>query len=294
MDLFSQPRFAGKPLRFQFSRALKPFAAVVVTAAFLAPVLPVRADTPSPEEKADALFSGLIHAGDAGAAVLVAQNGKIVFEKGYGLADREQPTAVTTKTIFRIGSITKQFTAAAILKLEEEGKLSVKDKLSKYVPDFPRGNAVTLHQLLTHTSGIANYTEKPGFMLLATNAVAIGDLIKLFKNDPYDFHKNGQTMNAQKLEDLVAAKVDPAVYDSLVGKYDYGQGKAIMTMTREGNRLFAQLPGQPKYEIFPESETEFFWKAVNAQVSFVKDKNGKVIKAIHHQHGQTFDAPKIE
>ena len=99
----------------------------------------------------------------------------------------EQHAAVTTKTIFRIGSITKQFTAAAILKLEERGKLDVNDKLSKYIPDFPRGDEVALHHLLTHTSGIPNYTEKPGFMLLVTNPIAIEDLIKSFKNDPYDF-----------------------------------------------------------------------------------------------------------
>jgi hypothetical protein len=93
---------------------------------------------------------------------------------------------------------------------------------------------------------------------------------------------------------LAEAKVDPARYDSLVGKYDYGNGQAIMTVTREGGRLFAQLTGQPKFEIFPKSETEFFWKVVDAQVTFVKDDKGKVTKAIHHQGGRTFDAPKLE
>ena len=67
-----------------------------------------------------------------------------------------------------------------------------------------------------------------------------------------------------------------------------------MTVTSEGGRLFAQLTGQPKFEIFPKSETEFFWKVVDAQVTFVKDEKGKVTKAIHHQGGQTLDAPKME
>ena len=67
-----------------------------------------------------------------------------------------------------------------------------------------------------------------------------------------------------------------------------------MTVTREGKLLFAQLSGQPKFEIFPRSETEFFWKVVDAQVTFVKDEKGKVTKAIHHQGGRTFDAPKME
>ena len=117
------------------------------------------AETPS--EKADAFLAELIEPKDAGLAVLVAQNSKILFEKGYGLADRERTIPVTPQTIFRIGSMTKQFTSSAILKLQEEGKLSVDDKLSKYIPDFPRGKGVTLRELLTHTSGIHDYSPKP-------------------------------------------------------------------------------------------------------------------------------------
>lgn len=67
-----------------------------------------------------------------------------------------------------------------------------------------------------------------------------------------------------------------------------------MTVTREGDHLFAQLTGQPKFEIFPKSETEFVWRVVNAQVTFVKDQNGKVIKVVHDQAGQKFDAPRME
>lgn len=91
--------------------------------------------------------------------------------------------------------------------------------------------------------------------------------------------------------------VDPAVYDSLLGKYNYGED-GMLTVTRKGNHLFAQLTGRRKYEIFPKSETdhemEFFWKVVDAQVTFVTDTTGKVTKAVHHQDGQTIDAPKIQ
>jgi hypothetical protein len=73
----------------------------------------------------------------------------------------------------------------------------------------------------------------------------------------------------------------------------YGNG-AVLTVTRDGDHLFAQLTGQPKYEIFPKSDSEYFWKVVDAQVTFVKDAAGKVTKAIHHQNGRTFDAPKIQ
>jgi hypothetical protein len=107
-------------------------------------------------------------------------------------------------------------------------------------------------------------------------------------------HQNGTVINAPRLEDLQEAKVDPASYDAIVGKYDYGEGTSILTVTREGDHLFAQLTGQPKFEIFPASPSKFFWKVADAQVEFVKNDQGKVTKAIHHQGGRTFDAPKME
>ncbi|MBK9014969.1 MAG: serine hydrolase [Saprospiraceae bacterium] len=88
-------------------------------------------------------------------SVLVAQNGKILVEEGYGMADREAKKPQTAQTVFSIGSITKQFTAAAIMKLESMGKLSTNDKLSQYFPKAPKDKAdITLHQLLTHTAGL--------------------------------------------------------------------------------------------------------------------------------------------
>ena len=107
------------------------------------------------------------------------------------------------------------------------------------------------------------------------------------------FHKIGLDVNAPKTKNITDAKVDPVVYDSLAGKYDYAES-GVLTVTREGNHLFAQLTGQPKFEIFPKSETEYYWKVVDAQITFVKDATGKVTKAIHHQDGQTIDAPKIQ
>jgi hypothetical protein len=123
---------------------------------------------PVPAKLVDSLFEHTVQTNGPGAAVLVARDGKILFQKGYGMADIEHHAPVTPETKFRIGSITKQFTAAAILKLQEQGKLSVEDKLSKYFPDFPRGDEVRLRHLLTHTSGIHSYTDKPDFMQKVT------------------------------------------------------------------------------------------------------------------------------
>lgn len=88
-----------------------------------------------------------------------AKHGEILFSKAYGLANLETGAAATTTGACRIGSVTKQFTAAAILLLAEDGKLSIDDRLSKFVPDFPRAADITLRQMLGHTSGLGNYTD---------------------------------------------------------------------------------------------------------------------------------------
>lgn len=87
--------------------------------------------------------------------ILVAKDGRIILNHGYGLANRESKLANTTETVFAIGSLTKQFTAAAILQLEADGKLSTQDFISKYLGDSPTDKAgITIHHLLTHTSGL--------------------------------------------------------------------------------------------------------------------------------------------
>jgi CubicO group peptidase (beta-lactamase class C family) len=443
-----------------------------------------REPLPPAEKLAEGLFS-LIKADSPGAAVLVARDGKVLFEKGYGLTDVERRTSITPDTKFRIGSISKQFTAAAILKLAEAGKLKVEDKLSQFIPDYPRGGEVTIHHLLTHTSGIHSYTSKPDFLKTVTTGVKPEEHIRSFKDDPYDFNPgekwlynnsgyfllgylvekvSGQTYGEYlrrtffeplgmkdtgvhqagagleneatgymfeggafkkaldwdmsraggagalystvrdlhrwnealfagkvlKESSLKAAftpvrtagedasqpkesgygygwgiqelrglqeighggglhgfashllrlpgknftvavlanclppppgvepgalaheiaeiylgdqlapreipKVDAAVagkaLEAIAGRYDYGG--AILTVTREGDKVFAQLTGQPKFQIFPKSETEFFWKVVEAEVKFVKNEKGAVTKAVHRQGGQTIEAPRIE
>lgn len=127
---------------------------------------------------------------DFSGTVLVSQNGSIIYEKSFGLANREWSVSNSSQTRYRICSLTKQFTAAAVLKLEEQGKLSVSDKLSKYFPDYPKGDEVTLHMLLNHTSGIKNVGEIPEWFKidpkLPTEKMK-DTLIAAFKNKPYDF-----------------------------------------------------------------------------------------------------------
>ena len=120
-----------------------------------------RHSTPDP---VSAILAEIASNDAPGVAVLVARDGKVLLSHGFGMADLSHDVPISATTKFRIGSITKQFTAAAILKLQEDGRLSVSDKLSKFFPDFPRGDEVTIRHLLTHTSGIKSFTSKPDFL----------------------------------------------------------------------------------------------------------------------------------
>ena len=119
--------------------------------------------------------------------VLVMQKGKAIYRKAFGMADREWGVANTVNTKYRIGSVTKQFTAVCILQLAEQGKLSLDDKLSKYIPDYPKGDSITTHMLLNHTSGIQNYTNIPEFWPKAVLPLSHDSMIALFKNKPLNF-----------------------------------------------------------------------------------------------------------
>lgn len=442
---------------------------------------------PPKEKLADAIFSRVIKGESPGATALVAQDGRIVYQKAFGYASLEHLAPITLDTKFRIGSITKQFTASAILKLQEKGKLSVNDKLSKFIPDFPRADEVTIHHLLTHTSGIHSYTNSPEFIKYAPVKRTSDEMINIIKASIFDFnpgekwlynnsgyfllgyivekvsgksyedflkeeffeplgmkdtgvHKsdlilkneafgysyidgefkkavnwdmsqagaagslystvidlfrwneglfNGKVLNQQSLDMALTPvklndgttpqelggdygygwvisknrglreihhgggldgfnsylirfpeikatvivlqnclpsppgmnaselahqlaeiffwehmqaqesfRTDKTVsyetYDDYVGRYDYGPSAGVLVVTRDGNRLFAQLGLQPKFEIYPKGKDEFFWKVVDAQVKFVRNENGTVIHAIHHQGGREIIAPKLK
>ena len=437
---------------------------------------------PTQETIVDAFLEEIIKDDSPGVAVLIAQNGEILYQKGFGYADLENQIPITPQTKFRIGSITKQFVASAILKLKEDGLLKVTDHLSEFLPDYPRGDEVTLHHLLTHTSGIHNYTNRPEFSSVVETYTEAEEMIEFFKADRFDFdpgekwsysnsgyfllghivekvsgqslgsylkhyfldpigmkntgvHNSKQTRNNeatgysyidgrpekatnwdmsraggagnlystiqdlyrwneavyngkllspdtlklaftpvrvndgsqgnalggqygygwmlakkrglkeighsgglpgwsayltrypeqnltitilanalppapnlvpstladrianiylwQRMEPMESFATDQSVdiNDDYLGQYDYTGG--IMTITQERDQLFAQLTGQPRFEIFPKSETEFFWKVVDAQITFVRNNKGEVTHVIHHQGGQTFKAPKL-
>lgn len=156
----------------------------------LAAAVPAGAVPADFKARADALLKTSYPAAGPGAAVIVTDDGKIVYEAGRGLADITAKTPITPATVFRMGSISKQFSAAIVLQLAAEGKLSLDDKLSRFLPAFPKPGAdATVAQLLNHTVGVQSYTNIPGWMVEAnTNkAYTTEQMIAQFKDLPSPF-----------------------------------------------------------------------------------------------------------
>jgi len=122
-----------------------------------------------------------------GGVFMVAKNGKPIYQRAFGKANIELNVDLTTESVFQLGSMTKQFTAIAILMLEEQGKLDAKQTVSKYIPDYPSGDSITLHHLLTHTSGIKDFTKMKALKDIAQKEMTPKMMVDFFKNEPVDF-----------------------------------------------------------------------------------------------------------
>ncbi|PTX59021.1 CubicO group peptidase (beta-lactamase class C family) [Kordia periserrulae] len=141
----------------------------------------------------DNLMSEQYKENASGATILVAKDGEVVFRKAYGKANLELNVDMKPENVFEIGSITKQFTAVGVLMLLEEGKLSLEDEITKYLPEYPtQDTKITIHHLLTHTSGIKSYTSMPSLQEYARKDVTPMELIDSFKNEPMDFKPGEQ------------------------------------------------------------------------------------------------------
>ena len=414
-------------------------------------------------------------------SILVARGNEVILDKGYGFANLEWEVPNSPSSKFRLGSITKQFTAASILLLEERGKLSINDPVKKYMSDAPPAwDKITIYNLLTHTSGIPSFTTFPDYASLEPFTTTPEQLVKRFRDKPLDFqpgekfsysnsgyvllgyliekisgesyekfvqdniftplgmknsgydsnsaiipHRaagyspgpNGpenagyinmrvplsagglysttddllrweqalfggkllspaslqkmttpfkddyacglgvHTVNGRKViehgggiegfntmlayypEDKLTVvvlsnmngpatpgiasklaalahgekvvlpserkevRVDPKLFDGYVGNSKLLQryvgqyqlaSNFILTITLEGDKLFAQATGQPKAEIFPEGEREFFYKVVDAQITFETDSSGRATSLTLHQNGADMPAKRVQ
>lgn len=434
---------------------------------------PIIVGAQSIDSRFDEYLKAAVKLGRFNGYVLIARDGKAVFSKGYGMANFEEDIPNTSQTKFRLASITKSFTALAVMMLQEKGKLSLSDSICKHLTDCPETwKPITLRQLLNHTSGISDYVSTPDFMrtislrltndeLIASfkskpllfasgesfsysnsNYILLGKIIENLSGQPYGvFVKENifapfrmmnsgyddnstllkhraigyikqpdRLVNARYMdmtnaysagalystaEDLllwdqalyteklvskkssaeiftpgkggvgygwfinrasnrllimqsglnsgfaahilrypeekvciillsnfenaaphlarighdltailfgekyelprerVAIKVETKLYDAYVGEYEFGPNR-IMTITKEGDRLFAQRAGAPRGEILPESETKFFLTIADVQFVFIKDDTGKVSGMILSANGQEMKGNKVK
>ena len=154
-------------------------------------------DSPAHDARADGELAGQIHqlAQDAlseypapGISIGVQRGGEVVFAGGFGFADLENEVPATADTVYRIGSVTKQFTAAAAMLLVEEGKLDLSAGLREYLPDYDtQGFEIPVERLLNHTSGIKGYTEMPEFWERSRLDLGHEAMLELFSEPPFEF-----------------------------------------------------------------------------------------------------------
>jgi len=135
----------------------------------------------------DSYIKSYVESNNFSGTVLVSKDNKVLFKKAYGYSNLESKTPNQANTAFHIASVSKTFTAAAILILEQKGLLTTNDFLSKYIPDFPSGDKISIHHLLTHTSGITNVNNLPEYEAASQTHQTPASLIDLFKNKPLEF-----------------------------------------------------------------------------------------------------------
>lgn len=170
-------------------------------------------------KKLNEYFLGATQAYKFNGSVLIAQKDKILLQKGYGLQNVQSSIQNDERTIYQIGSNTKPFTAALILQLQEQEKLSIHDKLNKYLPDFPQGERITIEHLLTHTSGIFNYTDANVEKSKGFEPVSKDYVVGLFKDSTLAFKpgtKHSYSNSGYFLLGLIIEKITNTPYEQVM------------------------------------------------------------------------------
>lgn len=203
-------------------------------------------------KKVDKYLNEKFKDSESGCSVLISKDGKVIYKKGFGLADLEMNVSNKPNTVFRLGSITKQFTAIAILQLVEKGKLSLQDSIQKFIPDFPsKGYKITIENLLTHTSGITEFLilEHPDPFVLRTD-FSPKKIIDFFKDEPLEFipgskwsYSNSGYIILGKIIELISEKTYKQYVEENLFKPSgmnssyYGEYRAIIPNRAEGYEL---------------------------------------------------------
>jgi CubicO group peptidase (beta-lactamase class C family) len=135
----------------------------------------------------ESYLAPFVETGNFTGAILVARKGRVLLRRGYGMANYELQVPNSPGTRFHIASVSKPFTAAAVLQLQQQGRLSLSDPVSRFAPDYPYGDRITLDQLLTHTSGIPNVNDLPDHDTFARSPHTVAQLVAKFSDLPLEF-----------------------------------------------------------------------------------------------------------
>jgi CubicO group peptidase (beta-lactamase class C family) len=160
------------------------------------------------EAKVDAYLGPYVRTRNFSGAILIARVDRVLLEKGYGQANVELSAPATPETRFHIASVSKPFTAAAILLLEERGRLRVEDALSRFLPAYPGGERITLHHLLAHRSGVPNVNQLPGYEERKSQHWSLDEIIGWFKDRPLEFEPGSRFSYSNSNYNLLAAVVE--------------------------------------------------------------------------------------
>lgn len=220
---------------------------------------------PAPEF--DRIASSALKAGGPGGVVLVARKGRVVYQKAFGMANMELGVPMREEMVFNIGSMTKQFTAVAVLQLVERGKLSLQDEVTKYLPDYTAGGQkITVEQLLTHTAGIpASAPEAMTRLQGEKRLVTLQEIIATFKGRPLDFTpgtKWSYSNNGYMLLGAIIEKVSGIPYPEYLEKNLFEP--AGMTATHFGDDYKVVRNRAASY-IYSRAESQFL-NAANDKV----------------------------
>jgi CubicO group peptidase (beta-lactamase class C family) len=231
------------------------------------------------EQRISELMRAYTKLGRFNGSVLVAEDNKIILQAGYGFQDATMSKANDEFSIFMTGSVTKQFTAAVILKLQEQKKLSVNDKLSKYFPKYPNGSKITIRQLLTHTSGIYNYTDNDSFMAKEPTRPATREkMMVLFQDKPLDFEpgtkwnysNSGYSMLGYIIEKVTGKSYYQAVHETILQPLGMAQSGFHFLNISNANKTtgyYALSRGDQKPAPVVDSSVSFSAGALYSSVS---------------------------
>jgi D-alanyl-D-alanine carboxypeptidase len=211
-EVFESARFPARVSRVSRPQWLAPAVWLAFAAALASPPLAAEPLAAAVEREGERLVTAFTaDASGPGVAVLVARGDEVLFRGARGMASIELGVPLSADHVFRIGSVTKQFGAAGLLALVDDGKVALDDPLSRFLPDYPDGDAITIAQLLNHTSGIKSYTGIPGYMDQEIRRdLDTAALVAVFRDQPVDFAPGAEWKYNNSGYVLVGAVIEQA------------------------------------------------------------------------------------